>query len=216
MVADDRHADPRKDVVAEGYDRMAERYLEWAGAIVDDPREGMLARFIELVPAGARVLELGCGAGIPSTRQLARRLEVLGVDISHSQLEQARRNVPRAEFVQGDISELQFADESFHGVVALYTISHLPREEHARLFADVYGWLAPGGYFLATLGARDTPDWTGDWLGEPMFFSSHDADTNRRLVRCAGFALLIDEVAMTREPEGDVPFLWVLGLKPGP
>lgn len=216
MAADDRQPDPRKDVVAAGYDRMAERYLEWAGAIVDDPRERMLTRFIELVPAGSRVLELGCGAGIPSTQRLAGRFDVLGVDISHSQLEKARRNVPGAEFVQGDISELQLADESFHGVVALYAISHIPREEHARLFADVHGWLAPGGYFLATLGARDTPDWTGDWLGEPMFFSSHDADTNRRLVREAGFDLLVDEVAITHEPEGDVSFLWVLGFKPGP
>jgi len=216
MVADGRHPDPRKSVVAAGYDRMVERYLEWAGAIVDDPRDRMLARFIELVPDGARVLELACGAGIPSTQHLAQRFKVLGVDISQSQLEQARRNVPQAEFLQGDVSELQLADESFQGVVALYAISHVPREQHARLFADVYGWLVPGGTFLATLGATDTPDWTGDWLGEPMFFSSHDGDTNRRLMRGAGFDLLVEEVAMTPEPEGDAPFLWVLGLKPSP
>ena len=214
MAADERDPDPRKDVVAAGYDRLAERYLEWASTIVDDPREGMLARFIELLPPGARVLELGCGAGIPSTQQLARHFEVLGVDISQSQLEKARRNVPEAEFIQGDASELQLADDSFQGVVALYAVSHLPREQHARLFADVYGWLAPGGYFLATLGASDTPDWTGDWLGESMFFSSHDADTNRRLIRAAGFDLLVDEVAITHEPEGDVQFLWVVARKP--
>jgi len=214
MAADERHQDPRTGVVAAGYDRIADRYLEWAGAIVDDPRGRMLARFIELVPAGAGVLELGCGAGIPSTQHLAQHFEVLGVDISPTQVDKARRNVPRAEFVHGDVSELQLAHGSFQGVVALYTISHLPRERHARLFADVYGWLAPGGYFLATLGATDTPDWTGDWLGEPMFFSSHDADTNRRLMRSAGFDLIVDEVAITHEPDGDVPFLWVLAQKP--
>ena len=213
MGPDNRHADPRKQVVAAGYNRLAARYLEWAGAIVDDPRERMLGRFAELIPAGGRVLELGCGAGIPSTRQLAQRFEVLGVDISPKQVELARQNVPDAEFVEGDVSELSLQQESFHGVVALYAISHIPREQHARLFNDVHGWLAAGGCFLATLGATDAPDWTGDWQGTPMFFSSHDADTNRRLIREAGFHLLVDEVAVTYEPEGEVPFLWVLGQK---
>ena len=48
-----------------------------------------------------------------------------------------------------------------------------------------------------------------------MFFSSHDDGANRRLMRAAGFELLIDEVAVTHEPGGDVSFLWVIGQKPG-
>jgi SAM-dependent methyltransferase len=208
-------ADQRKRVVASGYDRMAERYLEWGAAIEGDPRHRMLAEFSDRLPADAHILDLGCGAGIPSTQELARRSHVLGVDISRSQLELARRNVPGAEFLPGDFSELQLPDGAFEGVVALYAISHLPREHHAQLFVDVFRWLAPGGLFLATLGATDIPDWTGEWLGEQMFFSSHDADANRQLMRAAGFELHVDEVAVTHEPEGDVSFLWVIGQKPG-
>lgn len=174
----------------------------------------MLADFSDRLPAGARVLDLGCGAGIPSTQELARRFDVVGVDISGAQLERARTNVPEAEFILADFADLQFPDRSFDGVVGLYAVSHVPREQHAQLFADVFNWLTPGGLFLVTLGAADSPDWTGDWLGEPMFFSSHDADTNRRLVREAGFGLLLDEIAVTHEPEGDVSFLWLIGQKP--
>jgi hypothetical protein len=47
-----------------------------------------------------------------------------------------------------------------------------------------------------------------------MFFSSHDAETNRRLLRAANFELLIDEIIETPEPEGPVPFLWVLAQRP--
>jgi ubiquinone/menaquinone biosynthesis C-methylase UbiE len=207
-------ADQRKKLVASGYDRLANRYLEWGNEIEADPRHRMLANFADRLPAGARVLDLGCGAGIPSTQELAQRFDVLGVDISRAQLERARKNVPQAEFIQADFSDLHFAEGSIAGVAALYAISHLPREQHAHLFADVFRWLTPGGLFLATLGAADSPDWTGDWLGEPMFFSSHDADTNRRLMREAGFELVLDEVAVTHEPEGDVSFLWVIGRKP--
>jgi ubiquinone/menaquinone biosynthesis C-methylase UbiE len=209
-----RMADERKQVVASGYDRLAQRYLRWCAAIEGDPRHRMVTRFAERLPEGARVLDLGCGAGMPSTHQLAQRFDVLGVDISGSQVELARRSVPAATFVRADFSELQLEDASFDGAVALYAISHLPRELHARLFADVFRWLAPGGLFLATLGADDRPDWTGEWLGDRMFFSSHDADTNRRLLRAAGFELLHDEVAITPEPEGDVSFLWVEARKP--
>lgn len=207
-------ADPRKQLVASGYDRMADRYLEWGSEIDADPRDRMLAAFSDGLPAGARVLDLGCGAGIPSTLELARRFNVVGVDISGAQLERARTNVPEAEFILADFADLHFPERSFDGVVGLYAVSHVPREQHAQLFADVFNWLTPGGLFLVTLGAADSPDWTGDWLGEPMFFSSHDADTNRRLVREAGFGLLLDEIAVTHEPDGDVSFLWLIGQKP--
>jgi hypothetical protein len=46
-----------------------------------------------------------------------------------------------------------------------------------------------------------------------MFFSSHDAETNRRLLAAAGFELVADEVVTMREPEGKATFLWVLARK---
>jgi len=65
----------------------------------------------------------------------------------------------------------------------------------------------------ARLGATDTPDWVGEWLGVPMFFSSHDADANRALLRAAGFVLVVDEIVEMHEPEGPVSFLWVIARK---
>jgi SAM-dependent methyltransferase len=206
--------DERKAIVEVGYDAIAERYLAWIGQIDGDPRDRFLDAFSERLPEGAAVLDLGCGAGVPSTRRLAERFDVVGVDISMAQLRLARENVPTARFVQGDASTVSFPAASFDGVVSLYAISHVPREEHADLFRRVAGWLEPGGVFLAVLGAGGLPDWTGEWLGVPMYFSSFDADTNRSLLAAAGFDLLLDEVVEMREPEGDVGFLWALGQTP--
>lgn len=205
--------DPRKQIVAAGYDELANNYLEWGSQVTADPRERMLAAFMSRLPDVARVLDLGCGAGLGSTRNLAERFQVVGVDISHVQIELARRNVPTAEFIEGDFTELEFADSTFDGIAAFYAISHVPREEHQQLFTDVFRWLVPGGLFLATLGALDAPDWTGEWLGEPMFFSSHGADVNRQLLKTAGFELLLDEVLETHEPGGTVSFLWVIAQR---
>ncbi len=202
--------DERKAVVEAGYDALAGAYLDWAARIDADPRERMLEAFGARLADGSRVLDLGCGAGIPSTRALAARFAVTGVDLSAAQLAIARREVPGATFIHDDLAAIDVPAASFDGVTALYAISHVPREEHAALFGRIARWLVPGGLFLATLGATDGPDWTGEWLGAPMFFSSHDAVTNRRLLAAAGFELLVDEVVETREPEGPVPFLWVL------
>jgi cyclopropane fatty-acyl-phospholipid synthase-like methyltransferase len=159
------------------------------------------------------VLDLGCGNG-EKTARLAGSFDVTGVDISEQQLRLARAALPRATFVQADFTELDYPREAFDAVTAFYSISHVPREEHAELFARVAGWLRPGGLFLASLSSNGTNDWTEEWLGVKMFFSAYDADTNRRLLQEAGFELLIDEVVTMREPGGDATFLWVLAQKP--
>jgi SAM-dependent methyltransferase len=207
--------DVRANIVESGYDALGERYVEWSARVDGDPRDRYLDDLSGRLPDGARVLDLGCGAGLPSTRKLAERFDVVGVDLSARQLELARKNVPGATFVLGDMTRISFPRASFAAITAFYSISHLPREEHATLLGRVVDWLEPGGLFLATLGAGDGPDWTGDWLGVPMFFSSWDADTNRTLLRGVGFELVHDEVVEIHEPEGTVSFLWVLARKPG-
>jgi ubiquinone/menaquinone biosynthesis C-methylase UbiE len=204
--------DERKQTVRAGYDRLADRFAAWGEAIEGDPWERFLDELTARLGDGARVLDLGCGAGA-KTKRLAERLEVVGVDISEAQLELARASVPQATFLQGDFTGLELPDESFDAVAAFYSVSHVPREEHPGLFARIARWLKPGGLLLASLGAGGSEDWTGDWLGVEMFFSSHDAVTNRRLLDEAGFHLLLDEIVTMREPEGEATFLWVLAQR---
>ncbi len=204
--------DERKRTVQAGYDALSPRFVEWGAAVEGDPWGRFAAELGSRLEDGARVLDLGCGAGVPKTARLAERFDVLGVDISEEQVRRARENVPQASFVQSDLAALDFPDGTFDAVTAFYSLTHVPREEHAALFARIARWLRAGGFFLATHGAKVSDDWTGDWLGVEMFFSSHDADTNRQLLREAGFTLLLDELVTMREPEpqGDATFLWVL------
>ena len=205
--------DHRKAVVAHGYDALGEDYVAWAASWADPARHRMLDEFSARMASGAHVLDLGCGAGLASTQILASRFAVTGVDFSEVQLEAARRNVPEASFLHADLTQIDFPPDSFDGVTAFYSIIHVPRDEHGPLFERVARWLVPGGLFLATLGSGDDPDWMGEWLGQPMFFSSHDADGNRRLLTATNFDLLIDDIMETPEPEGPVPFLWVLAQR---
>ncbi len=66
-----------------------------------------LRKMLATVEPGGRVLDVGCGNGLPATREMARDHSAIGIDISTEQVERARRNVPRAEFIQGDLSEVK-------------------------------------------------------------------------------------------------------------
>ena len=207
-------ADERKQTVEAGYDALADNFGEWMARVEGDPWQRFLDELAGRLPAGARVLDLGCGNGAKIAR-VADRFDVTAVDISEQQLRLARVAVPEASFVQADFTELDLPTEELDAVTALYSIVHVPREEQPALFARILGWLKPGGLFLASLSHVGGEDRVDEWLGVDMFFSGFDADTNRRLLREAGFELLADELVWMQEPESEVAFLWVLAKKPG-
>jgi SAM-dependent methyltransferase len=200
-----------KEIVARGYDAIALRYAEWAGR-VDSPALSWLRRLDARLADGSEVLELGCGRGVPCTRELARRHRVTGVDISAVQIELARHHVPEASFLHADAVDLDVAAHSLDAVVALYVFGHIPPSEQRDLIGRISSWLRPGGLLLASFGAGEPGELIDeDWLGAPMFFASLGADAYRSLLQDARLEALRDEVVAQQEPgHGDVSFLWVL------
>jgi len=202
--------DPRTELVGHGYDAIGERFAEWRDRIVGDPRREWEDELTSRLHDGARVLELGCGAGVPDTQRLAARFEVTGVDVSAEQVRRARAAVPEARFIHADFTALELEPESFDAVVSFYAFNHVPRELLAPTFGRIRDWLRPRGLLMTALGTGDTEAWTGEWLGAPTFFSSFPQETNTRLVQDAGFEILRDDLVTFREPEGDATFQWVL------
>jgi ubiquinone/menaquinone biosynthesis C-methylase UbiE len=204
-----------KDIVARGYDAIAERYLEWSALRPSPARLGYLSLASERIPAGASVLELGCGAGVPMTAALADSRDVIGVDISATQVALARRNVPAATFIQSDMMALSFPDGRFDAVTAFYSLTHVPRDEQPELIRRIRRWLRPGGLLILTMGVEDEPgEIERGWLGVDMYFSHFTAKKNRRMVEDAGF--VVDRADVVSEPEDrhDARFLWVVASAP--
>ena len=204
-----------KQVVADGYDRIAERYLAWSGLRPSAARQRALTLAEERIPRGADVLELGCGAGLPMTVTLARGRHLTGVDISATQIALARRNVPEATFLHADLTTMDVPAASLDAVVAFYVLTHVPRDEHAALLGRIRSWLRPGGVFIASFGVEDDPGGIeADWLGTDMYFSHFSAGVNRRLVEAAGFTIERADVVQEPEDRHDARFLWVVARVP--
>jgi cyclopropane fatty-acyl-phospholipid synthase-like methyltransferase len=194
--------DRRKALVRDGYDTIAEAYArERPKRRRDYPadcqrEQAWLARFFDLLPGGGRILDLGCGNGEPILVELVTRgFRVTGVDFSHEQVIRARRRCPDATVLEQDMAEVDFERAFFDGVVSYDAIWHIPRQEHATLFARIRRWLVDGAPALLTLAAADTvtPEDRGsftDLLGAPTFYDAWPVEVSLELLRAAGFTIL--------------------------
>jgi ubiquinone/menaquinone biosynthesis C-methylase UbiE len=123
------------------YDRRAPEYDEWyrgVGQYAERDRPGwhdevdaLTRALAELRPA--RTLDVACGTGF-LTRHLPG--DVVGLDQSESMLDEARRQAPKADFVQGDALDLTFEDGSFGRVFTGHFYGHLEDADRERFLAD--------------------------------------------------------------------------------
>jgi SAM-dependent methyltransferase len=203
-----------KELVSAGFDAMHGRYAEWADRDTSRRHLYMVRAASMGLLRGGDALDLGCGTGRHGTAALAHAgYRVTGLDLSVRSIEVARRELPGAVFVVGDMAKATFPPGSFDLVTAFYSIIHLPREEHGEVLHRVGAWLRPGGGFIASLGASCGDAYEEDWLGVPMYWSSWDHRTNRRLIADAGLDLLVDTVETTLEDGQPVAFHWLIAIK---
>jgi SAM-dependent methyltransferase len=199
-----------KKIVAEGYNAIAELYLE--RRTTDLKELQLLPLFIKEVPSQSRVLDVGCGGGTPFTQLLTDHFEVIGVDISFKQLLLAKKNVPKAHFLCGDIVNQRFPKASFAGIFSYYAIIHIPREEHLNLFQNFYRILQPSGIMLVCLmGEEAKSSMADDFFGEKMFWSGFTPQKSVEIIEKAGFT--IEWQKMIDDSLGDAQHLFVLAKK---
>ena len=98
------------------------------------------------------VFDAGCGSGYPVTQALARSFQVKGMDFAKEQLLIAKRTVPDAAFILGDLTDLPVQDCVFDAICSYYAIIHVPRDEHSKLLTEFHRILKPGGPTLLCMG----------------------------------------------------------------
>jgi ubiquinone/menaquinone biosynthesis C-methylase UbiE len=195
-----------KEIVKKGYDKIADKYLA-DRANFDHTDE--LQEFSKMLPENARVLDVGCGAGVPVTRFLINSgFVVTGVDFSQSMLRLAEKNVPKARLIEGDMTRLDFNGESFDGITAFYSIIHVPKESHFSLFQNFNRILKPKGLILVSMG-REEWEATDHYYGARMFWSHYSPEKSSKLVRDAGFRILWDRFLV----RGGEKHYWILAQK---
>ncbi len=174
---------------AAAFDNIGERYDQ-----AFPHKEGQVAAgewLIGQLARGARVLDAGCGTGVPTARQLKEAgLSVTGIDISEVMLTLARQNVPDADLRLLDLTGIGRELGRFDAAVAFFSLLMLPRADIPGALARLRDVLVPGGLLAVGMVEADLDDVPIDFLGKPVRVTGYPRDELARVVESAGFEVL--------------------------
>jgi ubiquinone/menaquinone biosynthesis C-methylase UbiE len=206
------------DEVRDSYDAVAELYARLFLRDLDGDTSALdwLARFAKLAARRDGVVaDVGCGPGHVVRHLSELGLAAVGYDISAGQIAQARQAFPDLQFHVGDFAALDVADASLGGVVARYSLIHLPPPRLSGVFKEWMRALEPGAPVLVSFFASTT----AEAHGTPF---DHKVATAYALFPATIAGGLLDagfveiEIGVRPPPDGGRPFDQgtVLALKP--
>jgi ubiquinone/menaquinone biosynthesis C-methylase UbiE len=167
------------DTVASSYAALVRDKLDGAPYV-----RGVLAMFAELVRGHGQVVDVGCGPGDLTALLAGAGVDVFGVDLSPAMVELARTSHPGIRFEVGSMTDLELDDASVAGLMAWYSLIHVPDEEVPAVLAQFRRALRPGGPLLLGFHVGDERKLkTQGYGGHPMRVLVH----RRPVERVAGW-----------------------------
>ncbi|MFJ7075884.1 class I SAM-dependent methyltransferase [Streptomyces sp. NPDC098781] len=204
------------------YDAIASAYTDlfsdWPADSAPVDR-ALVTAFAELARAHAPapVADLGSGPGSVTAHLDALGTPVFGVDLSPRMVTLARRAHPQLRFHVGSMTALDLPDETLGGILALYSIIHVPDDHLPATLAEFHRVLRPGAPVLLSFQSGDTEDHLhlterfGQEIALDYYWRTPETVTEH--LNEAGLRL---HARITREPEGEEkrPRAFLLAEKP--
>ena len=204
MNADGWLADTRTS-----YDTVAVSYADQLrDALAGEPYpRAALALFADMVHAvgGGPVADVGCGPGHVTAHLHELGVDAFGIDLSPVMIDVARRDHPHLRFEVGSMTDLDLADASVAGLLAFWSLIHVPDDAIPTVFGQFRRALRPGGPLLLGFHVGDGSRLkTQGYGGHPMKVHVHRRQPGQvaAWLRDAGFTV---EAQMLLDLDKDVP-----------
>ncbi|MFC4853628.1 class I SAM-dependent DNA methyltransferase [Actinophytocola glycyrrhizae] len=170
------------------FDRIGKRYDE---SFVE--RDAQVAEgnwLIDQLTLPARVLDLGCGSGLPTCRQLVDAgVEVVGVDESAAMLALAEEHAPGGRYLHRDLRDIADLGE-FDAAVAFFSLLMLPKGDIPPLLAQLRSQLRGPKLLQISMVLGDFDQFPIIFMGEPIAVTAYPPDDLAHVVERAGFECL--------------------------
>jgi len=190
-----------------GYDKLSAEYAKQFFEELDHKLldRQLLKRFAESVQDSASpICDIGCGPGQITHYLRNQGVEnIFGMDLSRGMVAQAQQLNPDIEFRQGDMLALNADDNSWAGIVAFYSIIHIPREDVVSVLQEFKRVLQPGGLLFFTFHIGQNAIFVDNWWEEDVAinFFFFEPDEMKEYLESAGFEI---EDLIIRYPYKDV------------
>jgi len=202
-------ADAWLSATRSSYDTDASGYAEKVrGLLGEHPYlRASLAVFAELVhrAGGGPVADIGCGPGYVTGHLHDAGLDAFGMDLSPEMVALARRDHPGLRFEVGTMTDLDLPDGSVAGIVAFWSVIHVPDHAMPGVCDEFRRVLRPGGPLLVGFHVGDGTRHTSEgYTGRPINVDSHHRRPGKVAgwLRDAGFAI---EAELVIGPDNEVP-----------
>ena len=191
------------------YDTDAAGYAEKVRGLLDQMPylRASLTLFAELVhgAGGGPVADVGCGPGYVTGYLHDAGVDVFGIDLSPEMIAIARRDYPGLRFEVGTMTDLDLADGLLVGLIAFWSVIHVPDYAIPGVFEQFRRVLRPQGLLLVGFHVGDETRHTSEgYTGRPVNVDSHRRrpSTMTGWLRDAGFTI---EAELVIGPDEDVP-----------
>ncbi|MEU9150909.1 class I SAM-dependent methyltransferase [Streptomyces sp. NPDC048417] len=142
------------------YDAIAKDYSAAYPGLPERPVDlSLIAAFAQLVKANgtAPVADLGSGPGHITAHLNELGVPAFGIDLSPAMVTLAREAHPALRFHRGSMTSLDLPDATLGGILALYSIIHIPDDRLPETFAGFHRVLVPGGHVLLAFQKGEQP-----------------------------------------------------------
>ena len=180
------------DLNKRAWNNIAEKYNDRSETPISD----VFTLFTGKLPEKGKVLDLGCGTGLPYARSLVEKgFDIVGVDLSEDMVKVASKNVPEASFVQLSMNEITYRD-AFDGVVSCFSMLLLPPDLFKETASRIHSALVEAGYFYLSLnepaGISDDPDSDAfvNIMGQDMYSRAYTVEEIESVFQPLGFSLV--------------------------
>ncbi len=179
------------DMNKKAWDNLAESYDDRSISPISD----LFNEFTGLVGKG-RVLDLGCGTGVPYARHLTGKgFDVLGIDLSEEMVIVASSNVPRARFEQMSMTDIPYVSE-FDGILSNFSMLLLTPDMFKETARRIHTALKDDGYFYLALNepAEESSDPESDVIvnimGQDMYSRAYTVEAIEGYFQPLGLSLV--------------------------
>jgi cyclopropane fatty-acyl-phospholipid synthase-like methyltransferase len=148
-----------------------------------------LDRFLSLLPNNGRILDIGCGNGMPIAGYIIRQgFQMTGVDSSQPMIDRCLQRFPEQRWAVADMRTLALADK-FDGLIAWDSFFHLTREDQRQMF-EIFGQHANDLAALMFTSGTSNGEAIGTFEGEALYHASLAPEEYRQLLHQQGFSVV--------------------------
>lgn len=140
-----------------GYEKIAKEFIEIRGQNIDGIGTSSVQNWIKSFPEKAKILDLGCGTGIPITKViLDEGMKVFAIDSSVTLIKVFQKNFPNTPVKCEAAENSQFFNQKFDGIIAWGLIFLLSKETQIKILQKASDSLNFGGKLLFTAPKQKT------------------------------------------------------------